>query len=146
MKARNRIFLVIIGLSIGLSIGACSIKPITEKSIRATPTFKISFNVDRPYQQVFADFLDNTRECFSRKSTQEQLFVSGQRDNGKKTAYIKVEHIFAKLEHNVHFLIDLTSESKNKTAVTAYTSESGGEDNVMAVKLWADKNNKTCPA
>jgi len=127
-----------------LSAAACSIKPITQESIRATPEYKLSFSVDRPYQQVFADLLDNTRSCFSRVVTQEQLYVAGKKDIGAKTANIIVEHLYAKLEHNVHFMIDLKSESTNKTAVVAYISDSGEEAKVNAVKAWANNSNKEC--
>jgi len=142
MKASNRLILLVVGLS----VSACSIKPITVESIRATPTYKVSFSVDRPYQQVFADLLDNTRECFSRKPTQDQLFVTGKKNNGNKIANIQVVYVYGKLEQNVHFMMDLKSESSKKTTVTAYTSERNASGKVNAVKLWANNESKACTA
>lgn len=129
---------------VGVLLSACTVKPITQDSIREAPAHKISFSVDRPYQQVFADVLDNTRNCFSRQPTQDQLFVTGKKDNGKKTANIRVELVYAKKSHDVHFMVDLVSDSANKTTVTAYTSDNDAKGNVDAVKLWAANKSKAC--
>ena len=131
---------------VGVLLSACTVKPITQDSIRSAPAHKVSFSVDRPYQQVFADVLDNTRNCFSRKPTQDQLFVTGKKDIGKKTANVRVELVYAKKSHDVHFMIDLVSNSANKTTVNVYTSDDDAKGNVDAVKLWVTNKSKACVA
>jgi len=129
-----------------LSLSACAIKPITEDGLRSTAVVEDSFSVNRAYQEVFKDLLENTRNCFSRQATQDQLYVSGEKVIADKTATIRVVYLYGNNEKNVHFLIDLEADDTEKTTVKTYSADSGLESSVKAVKLWANKKNKQCKA
>jgi len=138
-------FVTLVCLILVVFSTACSLKPITKETVRSNAEYQLEFTVDKPYQQVFADLLANTKACYLLKPTSsEQLTVDGKRNNGKKSANITVEHVYAMAEHEVYLLIDLVSNTDNSTGVVAYTSDYSARKRINAVKAWATSNDKSC--
>ena len=133
--------LILLGCFLGLS--AC-VAPITKDQLRQESNHKVSFEVKRPYQQVFSDLLAQTRSCYLDKAQVRQITVVGNRDNGKKTANITVEEVYAMAEHDSYLVIDLVSKNKNLTQVSAYASTVKAKNEVKSVKTWALENSKKC--
>jgi len=133
--------LILVGCFLGLS--AC-VAPITKDQLRQESSHKVDFEVKRPYQQVFSQLLAQTRSCYRDKSQVRQITIVGNRDNGKKTANITVEEIYAMAEHDAYLVIDVVSKKDNLTQVSAYASTVKAKDEVRSVKSWALENSKKC--
>lgn len=119
-----------------LALTACS-APITKDSIRHDPVYTKTVSVDKPYQIVFADLLKKSRACYLDQPFKKQLTLVGNRDNGKKTANITLEYVYAMAEHDVIMMVDITSVEKNKTQVNVYTSDKSYKPKVDRVGEWA---------
>ncbi|HFE37151.1 MAG TPA: hypothetical protein ENK06_01865 [Gammaproteobacteria bacterium] len=126
-----------------LGLGACT-APITKDQLRKQPAQKSSFEVDKPYQQVFAGLLKQTRACYLNKPTVHQITVVGNRDNGEKTANITIEEVYAMAEHDAYLMIDLVSKGKNMTQVSVYASKTDAKNEVKSVKAWALQGSQQC--
>lgn len=138
-------FLIPVCILMMVLLPACSVKPITKQSVRENPEYQLEFSVQKPYQQVFADILANTKACYLLKPTSsEQLTVDGKRNNANKTANITVEHVYAMAEQEVYLMVDLVSKSESETVVTAYTSDYSARTRVDVVKAWVISNEKAC--
>jgi len=134
---------VLILLSCFLGLSAC-VAPITKDQLRQHSNHKVSFEVKQPYQQVFSGLLAQTRNCYLDKAQVRQITVVGNRDNGKKTANITVEEVYAMAEHDAYLVIDLVSKNKHLTQVSAYASTVKAKNEVKSVKTWVLENSKKC--
>lgn len=130
-------------LSCLLLLNAC-VAPITKDQLRQQASYKVDFEVKRPYQEVFSDLLAQTRTCYLNKEQKRQITVVGNRDNGLKTGNITVEEVYAMAEHDAYLVIDLASKNKNLTQVSAYIATSNAQKEVNSVKSWALGESKTC--
>lgn len=126
-----------------LALSAC-VAPITKDHLRQNAGHKVDFEVKRPYQQVFSQLLAQTRSCYLNKAQVRQITVVGNRDNGRKTANITVEEVYAMAEHDAYLVIDLISKNENLTKVSAYISTIKAKNEVNSVKTWALENSKEC--
>jgi len=125
-----------------LFLSGC-VAPITKDQLRQHSSYKVDFEINKPYQQVFSDLLRQTRVCYLNKPTKRQITVVGNRDNGKKIGNIMVEEVYAMAEHDAYLLIDVVSKTENLTTVSAYISAKAQEE-VDSVKAWATENSKEC--
>ena len=134
---------LIIPVTFILFLSAC-IAPISKEELRHQANYKIDFEVERPYQQVFSDLLAQTRTCYLNKPQVRQITVVGDRDNALKTAIITVEEVYAMAGHDAYLVIDVTSKNENLTQVSAYLSRGKDAKEVSSIKSWAKKENNTC--
>ena len=133
--------LILVGCFLGLN--AC-VAPITKDQLRQESSHKVDFEVNQPYQQVFSQLLAQTRSCYRDKPQVRQITVVGNRDNGKKTANITIEEVYAMAGHDAYLVIDVVSKKDNLTQVSAYASTVKAKDEVRSVKSWALENSKKC--
>jgi len=133
--------LILVACFLGLS--AC-VAPITKDQLRQNSKHTVDFEIKRPYQQVFSQLLAQTRKCYLDKPQVRQITVVGNRDNGKKTANITVEEVYAMAEHDAYLVIDVVSKNENLSQVSAYVSTVKAKDEVDSVKSWVLQNSKEC--
>ena len=126
-----------------LGFAACT-APITKDHLREQAPHKVNFEIDQPYQQVFSDLLAKTRACYLNKPTVRQITVVGNRDNGKKTANIIIEEVYAMAERDAYLLIDIVSKTKNLTQVSVYASTVKAKNEIESVKSWALQGSDKC--
>ncbi|MCF6320086.1 MAG: hypothetical protein L3J83_12570 [Proteobacteria bacterium] len=134
---------VLILLCSFFGFAACT-APITKDQLRQHAPQKINFEVDQPYQQVFAGLLAKTRACYLDKPSVRQITVVGNRDNGTKTANIAVEEVYAMAEQDAYLLIDVVSKAKNLTQVSVYASTVKAKNEIKSVKSWALEGSEKC--
>ena len=123
---------------------SCATPPITKEYIRNNPVEKSAFIVNKPYQEVFATLLAQSRACYRDTPFKEQLIVSGNRNNADKNANISISHVYAMAEQDVYIMIDLSAMSPNQTSVVAYTSDAKARAKLKIIKQWALDNSKKC--
>lgn len=118
-----------------LTLVACA--PITKQSIRQAPAYSVSFTVSQPYQQVFDVLLKRSQACYLDQPTSKQLTLVGNRDNGKQTANITMEYVYAMAEHDVILMLDIVAGEDNKqTKVNVYASRKGDVKKVDIIQKW----------
>lgn len=135
-----RILIVMCSL---LVMTACS-APITKDHLRQQASEKTQFEVAKPYQQVFAKILSQTRACYSQKPSVRQITVVGLRDNGKKTANVVVKEVYALAGEDAYLVIDVVSKTRVLTQVSVYASQNAAKKEVESVKSWALEGSEQC--
>ena len=118
-----------------LALGACS-GPITKDSIRLDPAYSTIFNVDKPYQQVFDKLLKKSQSCYLDQPNSKQLTLVGNRDNGKKTANITLEYVYAMAEQDVILMLDIRAVEDRKTTVNVYASKKHDTTEANRFEKW----------
>jgi len=135
-----RILIVMYSL---LIMAGCS-APITKDHLRQQASERTQFEVAKPYQQVFATILSQTRACYSQRPSVRQITVVGLRDNGKKTANVVVEEVYALTGRDAYLVIDVVSKSEVLTQVSVYASPNAAMKDVKSVRSWVLEGSEQC--
>ncbi len=130
---------------VAVLVVGCS-APITKESVRQDSAYKTSFVVSQPYQQVFDVLLKRSQACYLDRPNSKQLTLVGNRDNGKKTANIVLEYVYAMAEHDVILLVDIRAQQDAqtlpaktqaaKTQVNVYASRKGDVKKADVFEKW----------
>jgi len=126
-----------------LAINAC-VAPITIDQLRSNGGHNISFEVNQPYQKVFADLLAQTRACYLNQPQVRQITVVGNRDNANKTGNITVEEVYAMAEHDAYLVIDVLSKNEKLTNVEAYIADKRAKAELESIKSWLSAKENKC--
>jgi len=124
-----------------LLFSACS-APVSKDSIRLEPAYSTSFMVNKPYQHVFAVLLKRSQACYLERPTSRQQTLVGNRDNGKKTANITLEYVYAMAGRDVILMVDIKAEQADKTRVNVYASRKDDVKKADIFEKWLDDPQK----
>ena len=133
-------FVLIFGV-VGLIFGTA---PVTKDNIRTLAAEKTTFEVNKPFQQVFANMMSASKQCYLYKHTREQMTVAGEKNNRDKTANIRIEHIYAMKPHEMYIMVDVKSLTDNKTQVDVYNKDESAKDSLKNYQIWATKKPDKC--
>ena len=99
-----------------MTLASVACAPVTETSLRAEKKQVRTFTVDKPYQQVFQNLLDNSRLCFLKQPITNQFTVTGTRVNRDKRGEVVVAEVWSMKERSVFLLIDVEAVNDQQSA------------------------------
>ncbi len=135
------LILAVIGVGALFGVGA---EPVTEENIRINSAHKTTFEIEKPFQDVFANLMSASKQCYLDKAFVEQITVAGEKNNSNKTGNIRIEHVYAMKPHEMYIMVDITSVDANKSTVTVYNADDAAQESLENYQQWALAKPEKC--
>ncbi|MDH5545902.1 MAG: hypothetical protein OEZ43_09930 [Gammaproteobacteria bacterium] len=133
---------IVFAFMVIFSLVGCA--PVTESSLRQEAAGVRTFTIEQPYQQVFQNLLDSSRQCFLNRPIETQFTVVGNRNNRVKSGEIVIAEIWSMAERNVFMLVDVEAVSNGESRITSYHSSRKAEEFVKLLGDWISQGKSAC--
>ena len=128
------VMLVLVGL--GVVFGK---EPVTRDNMPEKAAHTATFTVDKGLLETFGNLMQASKQCYLYQPFDEEITVWGEKNNGKRTGNIRIEHVWAMAEHEMFIMIDMKEVDGKSTEVVVYNKDDTAQESLKQFPEWAKK-------